>query len=184
MKSTIASLLSLIFFIGSLHTCVAFSSVQRFAHLGALPTQSMTSTTLNVFGTKKSAKQKAETQAKADEYWAGDWVCADCGYIYQKVWLVQSFFIDPKKLSWFNLWYISFYVLSTIPQTECAGLYFEEQGKGFRCPQCSGPRRRYAKKVGDKVGTTLDGGDAPILLVSVGGMLGTIWFGIWAVNNL
>jgi len=112
----------------------------------------MTSTTLNVFGTKKSAKQKAETQAKADEYWAGDWVCADCGYIYQK--------------------------------TECAGLYFEEQGKGFRCPQCSGPRRRYAKKVGDKVGTTLDGGDAPILLVSVGGMLGTIWFGIWAVNNL
>lgn len=36
-------------------------------------------------------------------------------------------------------------------------MYFEEQGQGFRCPQCSGPRRRYAKKVGDRVGTTLDG---------------------------
>ena len=69
-------------------------------------------------------------------------------------------------------------------QAECAGLYFEEQGPGFRCPQCSGPRRRYAKKVGDRVGTTLDGGDAPILIFSFGGVLLTIIFGIWAVNNL
>lgn len=70
------------------------------------------------------------------------------------------------------------------PQQECAGMYFEEQGPGFRCPQCSGPRRRYAKKVGDRVGTTLDGGDAPILLFSFGGVALTIAFGIWAVNNL
>ena len=69
-------------------------------------------------------------------------------------------------------------------QNECAGLYFEEQGVGFRCPQCSGPRRRYAKKVGDRVGTTLDGGDAPILIFSFGGVALTIAFGIWAVNNL
>ena len=69
-------------------------------------------------------------------------------------------------------------------QQECAGLYFEEQGPGFRCPQCSGPRRRYAKKVGDRVGTTLDGGDAPILIFSFGGVALTIAFGIWAVNNL
>ena len=69
-------------------------------------------------------------------------------------------------------------------QAECAGMYFEEQGAGFRCPQCSGPRRRYAKKVGDRVGTTLDGGDAPILLFSFGGVIATIAFGIWAVNNL
>jgi len=65
---------------------------------------------------------------------------------------------------------------------ECAGLFFEEQGKGFRCPQCSGPRRRYAKKVGDKVGTTLDGGDGPILLFSFGGVFLTIVFGIWATT--
>jgi rubredoxin len=69
-------------------------------------------------------------------------------------------------------------------RAECAGLYFEEQTPGFRCPQCSGPRRRYAKKVGDVVGTTLDGGDAPILLFSFGGVIATIAFGIWAVNNL
>jgi hypothetical protein len=52
------------------------------------------------------------------------------------------------------------------------------------CKDCSGPRRRYAKKVGDVVGTTLDGGDAPILLFSFGGVIATIAFGIWAVNNL
>lgn len=69
-------------------------------------------------------------------------------------------------------------------QTEVAGMYFEEQGTGFRCPQCSGPRRRYAKKVGDVVGTTLDGGDAPILIFSFGGVIATIIFGIWAVDNL
>ena len=69
-------------------------------------------------------------------------------------------------------------------QAECVGMYFEEQGPGFRCPQCSGPRRRYAKKVGDRVGTTLDGGDAPILIFSFGGVIATIVFGFWAVNNL
>ena len=71
-----------------------------------------------------------------------------------------------------------------LEQAECAGMYFEEQGPGFRCPQCSGPRRRYAKKVGDRVGTTLDGGDAPILIFSFGGVIATIAFGFWAVNNL
>jgi hypothetical protein len=38
--------------------------------------------------------------------------------------------------------------------------------------------------VGDRVGTTLDGGDAPILIFSFGGVIATIAFGIWAVNNL
>jgi predicted RNA-binding Zn-ribbon protein involved in translation (DUF1610 family) len=71
-----------------------------------------------------------------------------------------------------------------LQQNECAGMFFEEQGTGFRCPQCSGPRRRYAKKVGDRVGTTLDGGDAPILIFSFGGVIATIAFGIWAVDNL
>lgn len=110
------------------------------------------STSLNVFGKKKTAAQKAEEEELAAKYWGGDWVCKDCGYIYDR--------------------------------SECAGMYFEEQGTGFRCPQCSGPRRRYAKKVGDRVGTTLDGGDAPILLFSFGGLLATIVFGVWAINNL
>ncbi len=61
---------------------------------------------------------------------------------------------------------------------------FEDQAKGFRCPQCSGPRRRFAKKVGDKIGVTRDGGDAPILLISFGGLAATIAFAVWAIQNL
>ena len=88
-----------------------------------------------------------------------------------------------------NIRFLTFdelFVFRLIPrkQSECAGMFFEEQGPGFRCPQCSGPRRRYAKKVGDVVGTTLDGGDAPILIFSFGGVIATILFGIWAVENL
>jgi rubredoxin len=116
------------------------------------PLYSTSTTSLSVFGKRKTEAQKAEEEAKASQYWAGEWVCKDCGYIYNRA--------------------------------ECAGMYFEEQGPGFRCPQCSGPRRRYAKKVGDRVGTTLDGGDAPILLFSFGGLIATIAFGIWAVQNL
>lgn len=115
-------------------------------------TETPSTTSLSVFGTRKTQAQKAEEEAKAAEYWQGEWVCKDCGYIYNRA--------------------------------ECAGMYFEEQGIGFRCPQCSGPRRRYAKKVGDRIGTTIDGGDAPILIFSFGGLIGTIAFGVWAVQNL
>ena len=41
-------------------------------------------TSLNVFGNKKSAAQKAEEEAKAAKYWQGEWVCKDCGYIYNR----------------------------------------------------------------------------------------------------
>ncbi|CAN0472200.1 unnamed protein product, partial [Hapterophycus canaliculatus] len=51
--------------------------------------------------------------------------------------------------------------------------------RGFVCPQCRGPRRRFAKKVGDQVGITQDGGDAPILLFSFLGLWGTVAFGYW-----
>jgi rubredoxin len=54
--------------------------------------------------------------AEEKGYWQGEWICADCGYIY-----------DPD-------------IFPGQP-------FFEEQTKGFKCPQCSGPRRRYAKKV-------------------------------------
>lgn len=132
----------------------SFSSVNAFQVRPTtnLAVARMGSTSLNVFGNKKTAATREADVAKAEKYWQGEWVCKDCGYIYNRA--------------------------------ECAGMYFEEQGPGFRCPQCSGPRRRYAKKVGDRVGTTLDGGDAPILIFSFGGVLATIAFGIWAVNNL
>eukprot|EP00566_Odontella_aurita_P027422 CAMPEP_0113556584 /NCGR_PEP_ID=MMETSP0015_2-20120614/17330_1 /TAXON_ID=2838 /ORGANISM="Odontella" /LENGTH=164 /DNA_ID=CAMNT_0000457941 /DNA_START=132 /DNA_END=626 /DNA_ORIENTATION=- /assembly_acc=CAM_ASM_000160 len=163
MKSILSSLLALVLLaVGSSafsSTGSAFAPASSRAALmprvssAATPSTSTTTTGLSmVFGNKKSAAAKAAEEEKASQFWQGDWVCKDCGYIYQR--------------------------------GECAGLYFEEQGPGFRCPQCSGPRRRYAKKVGDVVGTTLDGGDAPILLFSFGGVALTIAFGIWAVNNL
>ena len=45
----------------------------------------ISSTSLNVFGTKKSKAQKQEEAEKAAMYWEGEWVCKDCGYIYQRV---------------------------------------------------------------------------------------------------
>ena len=149
MKSIIAIISALCLFVT---TAFAFAPVTPSA---LAPTRSLsinTPTSLSVFGNKKTEAQKAEEEALAAKYWQGEWVCKDCGYIYNRA--------------------------------ECAGMYFEEQGAGFRCPQCSGPRRRYGKKVGDRVGTTLDGGDAPILLFWFGGLIATIAFGIWAVQNL
>ncbi|CAM9397796.1 unnamed protein product [Heterosigma akashiwo] len=100
----------------------------------------------------QARKQTALSMAaEAKEYWEGEWICADCGYIYDR--------------------------------DDCGGTYFEDQRKGFKCPQCAGPRRRFAKKVGDKVGTTLDGGDGQILLFSYGGLALTVLFGIWAIND-
>lgn len=90
--------------------------------------------------------------AQEQEYWQGEWICADCGYIYDR------YQFDNK--------------------------FFETQKKGFKCPQCAGPRRRYARKIGDKVGVTLDGGDGPILIFSFAGAAATIAFGFWAATNL
>jgi len=89
----------------------------------------------------------------SSEYWQGDWVCADCGYVYD---------IDYDG----------------------GGLYFEQQKKGFICPQCSAPRRRYAKKVGDQWGVTLDGGDFPIYITTFAGLAFTIWFALVYVPTL
>jgi hypothetical protein len=41
-----------------------------------------TTTSLNVFGNKKSQAQKATEET---QYWQGEWVCKDCGYIYNRV---------------------------------------------------------------------------------------------------
>ena len=63
------------------------------------------------------------TPEEVEKYWQGDWVCADCGYIYDR-------------------------------EIDGGGLWFEQQQRGFICPQCSAPRKRYAKKVGDTWGVT------------------------------
>eukprot|EP00448_Togula_jolla_P001146 CAMPEP_0170613356 /NCGR_PEP_ID=MMETSP0224-20130122/24229_1 /TAXON_ID=285029 /ORGANISM="Togula jolla, Strain CCCM 725" /LENGTH=149 /DNA_ID=CAMNT_0010938953 /DNA_START=64 /DNA_END=513 /DNA_ORIENTATION=+ len=77
----------------------------------------------------------------AKEYWEGEWICADCGYIYNE----RSF-----------------------------GMKFEDQQMGYKCPSCAAPRRRFARKLGDKIGTTLDGGDTPIIIFSAVALLAVI----------
>jgi hypothetical protein len=45
---------------------------------------SRSKTALNVFGTKKKNKSPQEIEAEA-KFWQGEWVCKDCGYIYNRV---------------------------------------------------------------------------------------------------
>jgi len=47
-----------------------------------------TPTSLNVFGNKKSASTKAAEKETESKYWQGEWVCKDCGYIYNRVRLI------------------------------------------------------------------------------------------------
>ncbi len=97
------------------------------------------------------ASKKSEAQEKG--YWEGEWICADCGYIYDR-------------------------------DIDGGGLYFEELKKGFICPQCSAPRKRYAKKVGDQWGVTRDGGDLPIYAFTFLGLAVTTWFALVYVPSL
>lgn len=52
-----------------------------------------------------SAKKPETPSAEESQYWQGEWVCADCGYIYDR-------------------------------DIDGGGLYFEQQKRGFICPQC------------------------------------------------
>ena len=97
---------------------------------------------------------KIDKSVTADKtYWEGDWVCADCGSIYDA-------------------------------DIDGGGLPFEEMKRGFSCPQCSAPRKRYAKAVNGKWGVTLDGGDLPIYASTIAGLAFTIWFALIYVPTL
>lgn len=77
MKSFFASLILAII---CLTTTSAFS-VNPSAVVSTVSGPS--STSLNVFGNRKSQAQKEdEVDSK---YWQGEWVCKDCGYIYNRV---------------------------------------------------------------------------------------------------
>jgi len=91
----------------------------------------------------------ARRVAATKEYWEGEWICADCGYIYNE----RSF-----------------------------GDKFEELKMGFKCPQCAAPRRRFARKLGDKIGTTLDGGDTPIIIFSLASLLAVFAIAYFALQ--
>jgi hypothetical protein len=58
------------------------SSFQPTTFSTTLKITKTSTTALNVFGTKKSKKMTAEEMEK---YWQGEWVCKDCGYIYNRV---------------------------------------------------------------------------------------------------
>lgn len=78
MKSILATLLCLLAFT-SLST-----AFQAPVPRSIVSTPSST-TALNVFGKKKSQAQKEKEEAEASKYWQGEWVCKDCGYIYNRV---------------------------------------------------------------------------------------------------
>lgn len=77
-------------------------------------------------------------------YWPGEWVCADCGFIYAPT--------EPVA--------------------------FEEQPRGFVCPQCAGPRRRFVKKAGDVVGSLDDSGLAIATVVGLAAVGGLLYYGM------
>jgi len=89
MKSIASILISLLLVFSTVN---AFSTPSLNTRVALLPKQSSvpgSSTSLNVFGAKKSKAAKEEEARKAAMYWEGDWVCKDCGYIYQRVRIVM-----------------------------------------------------------------------------------------------
>jgi hypothetical protein len=88
MKSFLAALLSALILLGSVN---AFS-VRPTTSLGVRVSAPSISSLNMVFGKKKSAAQKAEDEAKAAKFWQGEWVCKDCGYIYNRVRSFALFF--------------------------------------------------------------------------------------------
>ena len=61
-----------------------------------------TTTALNVFGNKKTAASRAAEAEAAAKYWQGEWVCKDCGYIYNRVrrWLVSKSLSNHGRCVW------------------------------------------------------------------------------------
>jgi rubredoxin len=86
--------------------------------------------TMQLFGGGLSAEEKLEQKG----YWPGEWVCADCGYIYAP---------------------------GTSPP-------FEEIRRGWKCPQCAGPRRRFVKKAGGIIAAV---DDSPLIYGTVGAIV-------------
>jgi rubredoxin len=95
---------------------------------------------MQLFGPKQTAEERLEELG----YWPGEWVCADCGFIYE-------------------------------PGTNPA---FEELRKGWKCPQCAGPRRRFVKKAGGIIAAV---DDSPLLigtLVTIFILFGLTYLGL------
>jgi hypothetical protein len=73
------------FLLSLLLVLICFGSTQGFAVRpvvsAPISVADPTSTSLNVFGNRKTKEQQTEDD---DKYWQGEWVCKDCGYIYNR----------------------------------------------------------------------------------------------------
>jgi hypothetical protein len=104
MKSFLVSLLLAVI-------CLASSASAFSVRPSVVSTVSgPSSTSLNVFGKRKSQAQKDAEAAEAAKYWQGEWVCKDCGYIYNVVCrsAVGVFFIEKKNLMINPLLFLSY----------------------------------------------------------------------------
>ncbi len=61
-----------------------------------------------VFGNKKTKSQK-ELEEVNSKYWQGDWVCKDCGYIYNRVRNMSYLSVYAHKVMLFVLFSSSFF---------------------------------------------------------------------------
>lgn len=95
MKSFIASLILAIICLAS--SASAFSVRPASVVSTAPVSASLSPTSLNVFGKRKTKAQLEEEAEIAAQYWGGEWVCKDCGYIYNRVscWILNE--IESRK---------------------------------------------------------------------------------------
>ena len=83
-------------------------------------------------------------------------------------WILTSFDTTPKVVE-----EIGEFFDFTSKKESSSHSPLEDLQQGFKCPQCAAPRRRFARKLGDKIGTTLDGAwGEEINLVRSGGKCG------------
>ena len=83
LRSTMKSLVVALLLVLLISMTNAFTVAPRITAIKAFAS---TTTSLNmVFGSKNLAAQKAAEKEKEEKYWQGEWVCKDCGYIYNRV---------------------------------------------------------------------------------------------------
>ena len=122
---------------------------------------------------------KAVTNDKG--FWDGEWICADCGYVYDRDIDGGGLYFEGKAIHYIMK---PRAVTNNVEIIKIKHASFPELKKGFICPQCSAPRKRYAKKVGDTWGVTRDGGDLPIYFTTFVGLAITTWFALVYVPTM
>ena len=60
-------------------SCEAFALARPALHVSTVAPRVSTPATMQLFGKRKTSEEILEEKG----YWPGEWVCADCGYIYE-----------------------------------------------------------------------------------------------------